>query len=112
MLDWLIDNLEDLAHVLGSYISQAIETLMNCLFYPFERILYWMSSIVDIFINAVVGIVDSLWSIYDILYNFLYSVFSNCLPYTLTLLVFTGLTIMFLFRIYHFVKGISIAGFK
>lgn len=111
-MTWLIDDLEDLAHALGSYISQAIETLLNCLLYPFQRVLYWMSAIVDIFINAVVGIVNSLWAIYDILYDFLFNVFSECLPYLLTLLVFTGLTIVFLFRIYHFVKGISIAGFK
>ena len=112
MTSWLIESFLNLAQAISSYISQGIETLIDCLFYPVQRVFYWFSAIVDIIINAVTGIITSLWSLYDILYNFLYSVFVGVFPYTLTILIFTGLTIVFLFRIYHFVKGISIAGFK
>lgn len=112
MSDWLIESFLNLAQAISSYISQAIETLVDCIFYPFQRVLYWFGAIVDIIINAVIGIITSLWSLYTILYDYLYEIFSSIFPYMLTIIIFTGLTIVFLFRIYHFVKGISIAGFK
>lgn len=112
MSDWLIETFLNLAQAISSYISQALETLIDCIFYPIQKILYWLSTIVDIFINAVTGIITSLWNLYDILFIFLENIISNILPYTLTLIIMIGITIIFLFRIYHFVKGISIAGFK
>lgn len=109
---WLIDDLVGLAQALAAYISQALETLIDCLFYPFEKIFYWFSAIANVFIEAVKGIMGSLWNIYNILHDFLFGVLSAALPYSLTILIFTGLSILFLFRIYRFVKGVSIAGFK
>lgn len=111
-MSWIVESFLNLAQAISSYISQAVETLIDCIFYPIQKILYWLSAIVDIFINAVTGIITSLWNLYNILYIFLENLMSNMLPYTFTLIIMAGITIVFLFRIYHFVKGISIAGFK
>lgn len=109
---WIIDDLADHARALSNYISQALEILIDCLFYPINRIFYWLSEILKMIMNAITGIIDSLWYIYEILIDFLYHIISSFLPYTLLIIVFIGLTIMFLFRIYHFVKEISILGNK
>ena len=111
-MSWLIDSFLNLAQAISSFISQAVETLIDCFFYPIERIFYWLSAIVNIIINAVTGIITNLWNIYDILFTFCHDIITSMFPYTVSLLILMGITIIFLFRIYHFVKGISIAGFK
>ena len=109
---WIIDSFLGLAQAISSFISQAIEILINCLFYPFERVLYWLGAIINLFIECFVGIISSLWNIYTILYDFLSSILVSIMPYTLTVIILTGITIVFLFRIYHFIKDVSILGNK
>ena len=107
---WLIDSLLDLAKARSVYISQAIEVLLNCLFYPFERVLYWMGAIIGLILNCITGIIDSIWNIFTIIYDFTGNLLATFLPHTLLLIVLTGLTIVFLFRLYHFIKNVSIIG--
>lgn len=111
-MGWLINELLDLALVICIYISQAIEVLVDCLFYPLERIFYWLSAILNLIIECITGIINSLWNIFTIIYDFIGCIFSAILPYTLFLIIATGLTIVFLFRIYHFIKEIEILGNK
>ena len=111
-MTWLIDDLVDLALAICTYISQALEVLLNCLLYPFEKIAYWFVNIFTLMFEAFIGIINSIWDIFDILYNFISDTLTAFLPYTLLIVVLMGLTIMFLFRIYRFVKDIEIFGFS
>lgn len=112
MTNWLIESFLNLAQAISSFISQAVETLIECVFYFITRVFYWLSAIINIIINAITGIITSLWNIYDILFNFCHDIITSMFPYTLSIIVLMGITIIFLFRIYHFVKGVSIFGFK
>lgn len=104
-MSWSIDNLLEHAQAISSFISQAVETLIDCLFYPFQRFFYWLSAITDIIINAINGVFDSLWNIFNIIYNFIADILTNIFPYSTLILVLTGLTIMFLLKIYYFIRG-------
>lgn len=104
-MSWLIDSFLELAQAISSFISQAIETLIDCLFYPIEKIFYWLSAITNIIINSIKGIISSLWDMFTILYDFISNIISDMMPYTLVLIILTGLTIMFLLKIYYFIRG-------
>ena len=102
---WSIEDFLGLAQAISSFISQAIETLIDCLFYPLQKFFYWLSAIADVIINAINGVFNSLWDIFDILYNFIADILTNILPYSILIIVLTGLTIMFLLKIYYFLRG-------
>lgn len=111
-MTWLIEDLLGLAQAISSFISQAVETLIDCLFYPVERIFYWLSAITDIIINSITGIINSFWDMFTILYNFISGIITDMLPYTFTVIILLGLTIMFLLRLHKFLKEVSILGNK
>lgn len=109
---WLIDDLVDLAQAICTYISQALQVLLNCLLYPFEKIAFWFVNIFTMMFDAIIGIINNIWDIFDILYIFISDTLEAFLPYTLLIVVLMGLTIVFLFRVYRFVKDIEIFGFS
>jgi hypothetical protein len=111
-ISWVVDSFLGLAQAISSFISQAVETLVFCIFYPVERLFFWFNNIITLIINCVLGIIDSLWNIYNILFDFIYTNIQLMLPYTFTVLIMIGITIMFLFRLYHFIKEVEILGNK
>lgn len=111
-MSWVVDSFLGLAQAISSFISQGIETLIDCLFYPVQRIFYWLSTITDIIINSIMGIINSFWDMFTILYNFISGIISDMLPYTFTVIILLGLTIMFLLRLHKFLKEVSIMGNK
>lgn len=109
---WLIEDLMDLAKAISIYISQAVELLITCLIYPIQRILYWIGNILSIIIDAIMGLITSFYNIFYILYDFISSVVSGILPNAIVIIIMLAFTIVFLFRLYHFIKEVEIFGFK
>ena len=111
-MNWLIDNLLDLALSIAEYISQAVYTLVQCIFYPIELIFCWIGNILKLIINSFIGLFDSLWNIFDMLYIFSSNTLNSLFPNIWTTIILLGLTIVFLLRLYYFIKDISILGNK
>jgi len=109
---WIIENLQNLALSISEYITQAIYTLVHCLFYPFQLILSWIDKISKLIINTLVSFIGVLWDSFHIVYDFVTNMFIGMLPSLWITLILLAITIIFTLRLYHFIKDISIAGFK
>lgn len=109
---FLIEKLVDLALAIAEYIGQAVKTLVNCLLYPFQCIFTGLINIVLIIIDVFKSLIITMWDTFDIIYDFIYNLFTDLFPNIWITLVLLGLTIVFLLRIYHFIKDISIVGNK
>lgn len=107
---WLIDDLLNLALSISTYISQALYTLVNCVLYPIQLIFSWIGNIINIVITAVTSLISSITATFGILYNFISNVFTDMMPALWLLIILLGLTIVFLLRIYHFLKDVHILG--
>lgn len=111
-MTWLIDNFNDLALALANYISQMLELLLNCAWYPFQLLFYWLSAIFTLVFNTFTGFINILWNNMSTVYSFFIDTLLNILPYKISVVIFLSLSIIFIFRLYHFLKDISILGFK
>lgn len=109
---FLIDNLVDLALAIGEYISQAIEILINAIIHPFKYIIIWLGNIVKLIFDTFVALFNTLWNTFDIMYNFISNLLTGFFPNIWTTIILIGITIVFLLRIYYFIKDISILGNK
>lgn len=109
---WLIDNLCDLGLAIASYISQAVQLLLSALFYPVQLVFYWVGHIVNSMYLSFVGLVSAFYSTFSMFYDFLVNHLFLFFPSAWTFIIMIGFTLVFLLRIYSFVKDISIAGFK
>ena len=89
-----------------------LDNLLAGLLYPFqafiELLLYWSNYVLNIFItfiNSILGLFDQVTYFIS---NFMY----NIIPSLWLVLVLLGFSIVIILRVYHFIKDISIAGFK
>lgn len=109
---WVIENLKDLSISIAVYISQAVESLVNALTHPFIYSVIWMENIIKIIINSIIGMLNSIWNTFDILYIFLTNLLVSLLPNAWTTIILIGVSIVFLLRLYYFIKDVSILGNK
>lgn len=109
---YLIDSLLDLMLGILTAISQAVETLVHCFFYPFEVLFMWVGNISKLIFDCFVGLISTFWATFDIMYLFFSDILSSFLPYAWISIILVGFTIVFLLRIYFFLKDISILGNK
>ena len=111
-MTFIIDELVDLMHGILTALSQAVETLINCIFYPFQVIFTWIGNIAKLIFDTVINFFSSLWGLFDLMYSFLSNNFLSFLPLVWVSIILVGVTIVFLLRLYFFLKDVSIAGFK
>lgn len=109
---WLVDSLKDLALSISKYISQAVETLANLIIHPVLYIGVWISNIIKLIFNAIIGLINTIWNTFDILYTYITNILIAMIPNAWTTIILLGLTIVFLLRIYYFLKDVSILGNK
>lgn len=109
---WIIDSFNSLAESISNYISLALEILVYALFYPVIMTAYWLSGITHLIIDPFIDYTVDTMDFGNTLFDFLFSVLGSILPFKLGVLFFAGLTLIILYRIYHFVKHVSILGFK
>lgn len=109
---WLIDNFEDLAKSIALYISEGIEALINAFIHPVIYLITWLGNIVKLIFNAFINLFSTIWNTFDILYNFVSNILTGLFPNIWTTIILLGITIVFLLRLYFFIKDISILGTK
>lgn len=107
-----IEYLVDLAIAIGEYITQAIYTLIYCILYPFQCICTGFLNVITLIIDTFINLISTMWNTFNILYDYIYNLFTSLFPNIWITLVLLGVTIVFLLRIYYFIKDISILGFK
>lgn len=111
-MGWIIESLKDLGLSIAEYISQGVYTLVCCLLYPIQVLFYWIGNTLKLILNTFVSFFSTLWNTFDILYSFLSNTLMSLFPNIWTTIILLGITIVFLLRIYYFVKDISILGNK
>lgn len=109
-MTWIIDSFTTLADSISNYISLAVEIIVGTLFYPVTMISYWGSSILNLIFEPFIEFADNLMVWNNLLFDFLLSVLANILPLTHGLILFTAITIVLFYRLYHFLKDINILG--
>ena len=109
---WLIDTLEDLGKSIATYISEALEALINALIHPFIYLITWIGNIIKLIFDAFTNLFSTIWNTFNILYDFTSNIFSQLFPCVWTTIILLGITIIFLLRLYYFIKDISILGNK
>lgn len=109
---WLIDELVDLALSIAEYLTQGIYTLVYCILYPIQVLFYWIGNTLKLILNTFVAFFATIWNTFNIMYDFLSNTLTSLFPNVWTTIILLGLTIVFLLRIYYFVKDISILGNK
>jgi len=109
---WLIDDIGDAVLSLGEFISQALEALINAIIHPFFYILNAVGVIIMLILNGILSLLSALWATFTIMYDFISTVFTGFMPNLWTTLILLAITIVFLLRLYYFVKDISILGNK
>ena len=89
-----------------------LEQLLAALLYPFqafiEMVLYWVVYVLNLFSSFL----SSLYGLFGQVSVFIAEFMLNLIPYFWLFLILLGFSIVFILRIYHYIKDISIAGFK
>jgi phage-related protein len=109
---WLIDNFEDLGKSIATYISEALEALINALIHPVIYLITWLGNIVKLIFDAFTNLFNTIWNTFNILYDFTSNIFTQLFPNVWTTIILLGISILFLLRLYYFIKDISILGNK
>lgn len=109
-MEWLIDGFNSLAQAISNYIAVGIEIIIYAIFYPIIMIAYWLSAITHLVIDPNITYAENQMIFANSIFNFLFTVIGSILPFKLGILFFAGLTLVILFRIYHFIKRIYILG--
>lgn len=101
------------------YIDGLITYLVELLLELLYGVFYPVVCFFRIFINVVVyiwrtfyNLFESMYDLFDSVYSYISTYLGLIFPSAWTYLLCLGLLIVFVLRIYHFVKDISIAGFK
>ena len=112
VFDGLIESFLDLALSIAEYISQGVYSVVSCLFYPVQVLLYWIDNIMKLVWNIFVELLSSWWCIFDIMYSYVSTSIVSFIPSMWSVIILLGLSIVFTLRLYYFIKDISILGFK
>ena len=107
---WLIDSFTSLADAIGNFIAIGLEIGLHALFYPFTMLSYWISAILNLIFEPVIEFNNNLMLWDNLVFDFLLSILINMLPLTHLILVFIGITIVLMYRIYHYLKDVHILG--
>lgn len=107
---FIIEQLVDLALAISEYISQAVQTIINCFLYPFQCIFTWIKNIITLIIDSFTSLISTIWNTFDIIYDYIYNLLTLLFPNIWVTLILLGVTIVFLLRIYYFLKDIHILG--
>lgn len=107
---FIIEELVHLALAISEYISQAVQTIINCFLYPFQCIFTWIKNIITLIIDSFTSLISTIWNTFDIIYDYIYNLLTLLFPNIWVTLILLGVTIVFLLRIYHFLKDIHILG--
>lgn len=110
MTSWLIDSFTSLADAIGNFIALGIEIIVHAVFYPVTMLGYWMSAILNLIFEPIIEFNNNLMLWDNLVFDFLLSILTNMLPLTHLILVFTGITIVLAYRIYHYLKDVHILG--
>jgi hypothetical protein len=111
-MGWIIESLRDLGVSIAEYITQGIYTLIYCILYPIQILFYWIGNTLKLILNTFVAFFTTMWNTFNIMYDYLSNTLTSLFPNVWTTIILIGLTIVFLLRIYYFVKDISILGNK
>lgn len=103
------DFFNDLLHI---DFSQFLADILNALLYPLQVIFGHIYVIFSIIIDSFIGLYDSFASLFSSVYSLFTAAFQSWLPSPWMALIFLIFTVVFLLRVYSFLKDIEIWGFK
>jgi hypothetical protein len=92
--------------------SQFLRELLFALLYPFQVIVEHLRNILDIVIDAFYGLVITFQAFFDAVYFLVSGILTSLFPSTWSALILLMLSIVFLLRLYWFLKDVSILGNK
>lgn len=110
MSNWLIDGFNSLAESISNFISLGLEIIVHALFYPLTMVSYWMSSILGLIFDPFIEFTNNMMIWDNLVFDFIFTVLGSILPFTHAIILFTGITIVLIYRVYHFLKDIHILG--
>ena len=94
------------------YLVEIAVQILYGIFYPVVSIFKIFINVVNYIWGSLYDMVVSFYNLFTSLYTFINNLFSLIFPNTYVALILVGITIVFLFRVYHFVKDIELGGFK
>lgn len=85
---------------------------VNALLYPLNSFFSMIWGWISLILNAVLGLYHSIILFFNSITSFITSISSIMFPGTWGTLILIGLSIVFLLRLYYFLKDVEIMGFK
>lgn len=82
------------------------------IWYPVSCILQIMVMLIDLILYPILTLINSLISIVNAVIFYNYIILTNLFPSGWTIMIVAAIFLVFLLRIYSFIKGISIFGWK
>lgn len=95
-----------------SEIVDGFFTLIYAVFYPVQCLLSMFLGWINIIYTAFVDLVTAFTALFNTVYSFISTISTMLFPGTWGTLILIGFMIVFSLRVYHYLKDISIAGFK
>jgi hypothetical protein len=92
--------------------SQFLRELLYALLYPFQVIVEHLRNVLDIVIDAFYGLVTTFLAFFDAVYFLISGIITSWFPSMWLIPIFLMLSIVFVLRLYWFLKDVSILGNK
>jgi hypothetical protein len=92
--------------------SQFLGDLLSALLYPLQVIIEHLRIILDTVVSAFYGLIVSFLAFFDAVYFLISGVITSWFPSMWLIPIFLMLSIVFLLRLYWFLKDVSILGNK
>ena len=92
--------------------SQFLRELLFALLYPLQVIFEHLRNVLDIIISAFSGLVNGFFAFFDAVHFLISGIITSWFPSVWIVPIFLMLSIVFLLRLYWFLKDVSILGNK
>jgi hypothetical protein len=100
--------IDDFADYLGNLVMVAVYALL----YPFIQVIQALIDFIYIFVDAISNLVTAFFGLFYTVYGFVVSFFTGLIPNSWLVLMLLELSILFIFRMYKFLKDVSFHGYK
>lgn len=82
------------------------------IWYPVSCILQILVMIIDLILYPIISLINALITVINAVIFYNYIILINLFPSGWTILIIAAIFLVFILRIYSFIKGISIFGWK
>lgn len=97
---------------LPGYFADLLAAIIHAILYPINALFQMVWGWITLIIDAIMSVYTAITGLFSTVTGFLTSVSSMLFPGTWGTMIMIGFSIVVLLRIYHFLKDVSIAGFK